>query len=679
MYEFPPRELFVAEANIGDVAPENRTQVVQPLVGAEDTFDVAVSVWLARTVEEQEYIFDSEDWDDAGRSLSAEQLVGPDAAANMTVWEKSLVLMTHRNFLDGYHDAISSEKVVFSDAVFRDVRMSDTNLHAEVPLQIPTEIFHEMQGNNNVLRASFVVIPKSPLLPYYKHFTSWYPHDFLRPQLKSFPFPLNSTEHTYHRPIEQAFDSFGFTIPMVEYHSVAPICLSDDTSEIFNHPHIITRTHLRMVRETRLFNASLYTGLHESLQSTACGHYPESEAWHVTRCHERRYIHNVNYETRLWFAVPSGDGNETTREESAYAPFMDVLQSSAGPRDVVPVPINRETCAEAVRASQETMNITWRLSFGTLSPRRFLLSDLDILPSQRSDHTDSDFSRAMKQETTELFGVVYGHRHGPESSAGFRLLRFTISLISNSLLFFLACIYWFTRPTSAFISIPGTLLIVSGELCACVFGIYYILTQSTGKDPGVDVSFIVYSLIGNLPSTILILRAISPLKLAWTFTGPRIRWVKRTHQERASARLDAGWLWRVSLFAALTLVYWAFDFQHTYIFEPALFARNEHDTTGRLSDNAATLADALIITGTVSQLALNHRSGVFAGRYRVAQILALVSELLKQISAVPQPGTQHSTLSLSYAELVWNAVLVVGAWQACVMSSRIPEDDGMDE
>ncbi|KAJ6572404.1 hypothetical protein DFH09DRAFT_1461873 [Mycena vulgaris] len=40
---FPPRELFFGETNINHVT--NRSDVVQPLVGANDTFDIAVTVW----------------------------------------------------------------------------------------------------------------------------------------------------------------------------------------------------------------------------------------------------------------------------------------------------------------------------------------------------------------------------------------------------------------------------------------------------------------------------------------------------------------------------------------------------------------------------------------------------------------------------------------------------------
>lgn len=42
-YEFPPRELFINETDINRVS--NRSDVVQPLVGLNDTFDIAVAIW----------------------------------------------------------------------------------------------------------------------------------------------------------------------------------------------------------------------------------------------------------------------------------------------------------------------------------------------------------------------------------------------------------------------------------------------------------------------------------------------------------------------------------------------------------------------------------------------------------------------------------------------------------
>jgi hypothetical protein len=50
------------------------------------------------------------------------------------------------------------------------------------------------------------------------------------------------------------------------------------------------------------------------------------------------------------------------------------------------------------------MNITWRLSYSSVTPRRFLLGDLEITPIIRSHYSESDFVRAMSHDAAETFG-----------------------------------------------------------------------------------------------------------------------------------------------------------------------------------------------------------------------------------------------------------------------------------
>lgn len=93
------------------------------------------------------------------------------------------------------------------------------------------------------------------------------------------------------------------------------------------------------------------------------------------------------------------------------------------------------------------MNITWRLSYSSVTPRRFLLGDLKLTLAQRSNYTDSEFVRAMKHDLAETYGeqtafLVYlsplhsihvcpaslhGYRHHPDSHPRRRFVRLTVA------------------------------------------------------------------------------------------------------------------------------------------------------------------------------------------------------------------------------------------------------------
>jgi hypothetical protein len=50
----------------------------------------------------------------------------------------------------------------------------------------------------------------------------------------------------------------------------------------------------------------------------------------------KAYLHNINHETMLQLLVPNSDstveGGDGFREESAYAPYMNVLPHAIGPK-----------------------------------------------------------------------------------------------------------------------------------------------------------------------------------------------------------------------------------------------------------------------------------------------------------------------------------------------------------
>ncbi|KAJ7853471.1 hypothetical protein B0H13DRAFT_1642895 [Mycena leptocephala] len=122
---------------------ENRGTVVRPLVDDNQSFDIAVSIWIS-------------DADDrVGRR----------------------------------RDRIV-ETPLYSDIVFRGLRLADQHKSATIRYTLPLAMFrsHFLIGND--LRASFVLIPKSPsLLDQVTNFSTWRPETlWLRvPSVRSWP------------------------------------------------------------------------------------------------------------------------------------------------------------------------------------------------------------------------------------------------------------------------------------------------------------------------------------------------------------------------------------------------------------------------------------------------------------------------------------------------------------
>ncbi|KAJ7736294.1 hypothetical protein B0H16DRAFT_122485 [Mycena metata] len=147
LYSYPPLRMFVDAREYGTCA--NRSDVVQPLLGLNDKFDIAISIW--------------QETSDAERR---EHLRG----------KNRLSVMDWGNF----------EKAIFSDVVFRGVPLSDTEMVTNITFTIPTERFHYPRYTADMLRASLVILPHSPspIDHDYNH-TSWYAPPLIQPRFRS--------------------------------------------------------------------------------------------------------------------------------------------------------------------------------------------------------------------------------------------------------------------------------------------------------------------------------------------------------------------------------------------------------------------------------------------------------------------------------------------------------------
>ncbi|KAJ7119549.1 hypothetical protein C8R44DRAFT_921780 [Mycena epipterygia] len=120
---------------------KNHASVVRPLVNGSQRFDIAVSIWT---------------------------------------------LPTEENDAERIGDVV--ETPLYSNIVFRGLRLSDKNKAAVLPYKLPVAVFRRLLLKQSDLRASFVAIPTSPsLIDHVTNFSTWRPENMKIPPVRSWP------------------------------------------------------------------------------------------------------------------------------------------------------------------------------------------------------------------------------------------------------------------------------------------------------------------------------------------------------------------------------------------------------------------------------------------------------------------------------------------------------------
>ncbi|EEB95872.1 hypothetical protein MPER_05093, partial [Moniliophthora perniciosa FA553] len=180
------------------------------------------------------------------------------------------------------------EHVIYEDTVFRGLRLRDKNVRAEVPLQVPTHLFHSENISTSDLRASIVLIPTSPsLFDHISNYSSWYPASMRRPPV------LGPSALGFKSDLQgHALEAFGLSIDLIDLHESKAAneshttehddsptteefwdiqdsketggCYTrSDTGDIIRakpshklHPYVISRSQIRVSDETHIFNGA---------------------------------------------------------------------------------------------------------------------------------------------------------------------------------------------------------------------------------------------------------------------------------------------------------------------------------------------------------------------------------------------------------------------------------------
>jgi hypothetical protein len=126
----------------------------------------------------------------------------------------------------------------------------------------------------------------------------------------------------------------------------------------------------------------------------------------------------------------------------------------------------------------------------------------------------------------------------------------------------------------------------------------------------------------------------------------------------------------------LLLAHHTFDVRTFFIVEPTQpKPKYTDDVSSAVSKNVSAVAAALTMTGGIMQLILNHRTRVFAGRYKVA-----VEALSQAASATWVVGHSEVAAGISYGDVLWVAFWGVNFWQAWRYWNRmIPVDEQAED
>ncbi|KAF5361433.1 hypothetical protein D9758_006162 [Tetrapyrgos nigripes] len=674
-------------------AVSNRSSVVQPLISKEQTFDVAVSVWVRGTKEEE-------------KAWRAIQDTGMDDS------QRPQTSLFDDNLLNG--DQKMLYYPLYSDIPLRGLRLSDKHVAASIDLSVPTQKFRAPTLLETDLLSTFVLIPTSPsLMDFVVNFSSWKPDEVLAkyPLYRTWPFPMGSEYKGEKTIADLALESFGLQAPLIQFHEIPSRCPStttpsdekesdgdepepidpfgsfdfssfvtnfDDTAmKTKNHPHVTAWSQLRIVEETHIMNREAYNEVHEELKRTSCGQ--GSFLKPLRGLCGRNYKLTGNIETRLELEVKDEDGS--THTEWAYAPYLISDRYASGPMDLIPVPVHREDCTgkeiqNTIDNSSSTfnladsdfMNFTWHISFTGRSPAKFELGS--YIGSQPTvNHSQSDYQKVQDQDSVELLNSLRGVRK-PDAHPRRRIF---LSTIENN---------------TVYISIPGTLFLVASEISSALGDLISAKEEELW-------AFYAFMVLMVLPSVYLKSRTAFRIELVWKGWIPSFSRMQPTHRERASERLDksTSWTVRLTIFCCSSLFLLLARGDNLQLLPPLHPAVPQEDvdsppTTAILSTLAEwsstlfyDLQTPLWLTGISSQIILNHKSRHFAGNFKSAAVLSFVNLstlLMKYVPAVV--GRYNSREALWFHSFLTWGVQVVIVYQAVMFPEvRMVEGDEDEE
>ncbi|KAF9557906.1 hypothetical protein CPC08DRAFT_819607 [Agrocybe pediades] len=626
--------------DLNNDAPYDPLLVVRPLVEKDQVFDIVATVWM-RDVDRAR-----------GEKKRGIELV---------------------------------EKAIYSDTVFRGVKMSDKNLRTAVNLEVPTAAFKDKLLSNYDLRGSFVLIPHLPsLLDKVLNYSTWIPAEAKKPPARAYPEGHKSSL------AEEVVDAYGTFTPLLSFHNIQSRCPestqdSETEEEDFDfhammfpdrprktrnelttkgkpvsesHPYIITRTHLNIIDMTRLYDYGAYTLAHHVLSTSECGEKSlfglrsvgSPPDWRLC---SRSFKDNGNHEVKIEYS-PEGMQSASASPSLAYAPYLFVDQYAWGPLDLVPVPVNREKCPESELVSEleekEAVNITWNIVFGSISPRKAAFAEGAGTTIHREfNMTDSPAVLKSVHSQVQFLQFFFGHKHNHEHHPFFISSLLLAACIALTMLEkTLQLLYWYKRTSTSTVGISriGAASVASSGLLDNFRGLFI---TDHGFFSMEYVGEMTYESLFQIMSLVM-LKAVTKAEFVWStkkwLSIPvGIRFSRPTHTERTSQRVEARTSWRVRamIFAILSAIFGISYMTDFTIIASATPAPAQTITWNKMILLCQSLfVFPLMTLGHILQLVMNYQSKTFAGMYKLAAYTGFLAVLFM----LPAAYTHDNTLMI---------------------------------
>ncbi|WWC60638.1 uncharacterized protein I303_103212 [Kwoniella dejecticola CBS 10117] len=695
----------------GTITPDlTSSTVVRPLIDGETRFDVLFTVYARIPNDDVSEDKQRQEYSDE-RNYSPEEYTGR---------EISLSSKTGRSPVEIRY--MPSEKIVYQGVVMEDLTLDHRDVETKVNFNLPLKRFYDHYLYAPDVRGAIALIPRPPSkLDRLEDYTHWKPEDV------EFPFRINpeyiassSLGGTYQDEDTKrwaALEHISHAFPLIEFHTHDDPCKNSTNNEQDNtneeveddlyasiqddeekskhnvtgsdpvavpvqedsqksgnvtgraiapgsQPYLISRAHVYIINETRLFERKAYDKAHKDLRKNACGKGFSGGLASRFLC-SRTYESNGHWDNR--FVLRPQEGKKS--KELAYSPYLGHLTHAAGPKDVRPLPVTRNNCSDSTKPDPESIPVNFTLRFSSLTPARVNLLN-NFVGSHRSAHNATEWELAHKHNEWEQANGVFGSRT-PGTHPKTRLFLTTIKTLLAFPVIILELIYWYTRQTTTGINHYGVYTQATGILAAAAIGLYSAWEQDDNESWGDTLLLILFVLFEITPA-ILQLRTVLPFEVQrngwWRFTVSRWRW---SHSERNSMRRGTGVDYRiwVGVFLALsTVIYIPTRYKLTLVNPSIIPTFSDHNPKPSLMEKPiiSSMIHSIDLLAMIIQLAHNERSKTFAGHYALTTYFMFAFRWLELVYYLPfVVGKYDVHMGIAYItviEIVIEGVMIRQAW-----------------
>ncbi|OCF75317.1 hypothetical protein I204_04170 [Kwoniella mangroviensis CBS 8886] len=711
----------------GTITPNlSSSQVVRPLIDLETKFDILFTVYGRipnDEVEDEKQRKEYQDQIDKDTETDTETYTGNELALSARVGRSPVEIRY-----------LPQERTIYQNVVFRGLTLEDKDVEKTINFDLPLKRFYDHFLYAPDVRAAIALLPQRPSkLDRLDNFTSW------KPEEAEFPIRIDdnfiATSSLYPRTEEyaiqwKALEQMTYAFPLIEFFNHGDPCNStkadSDEDELeeddlyasiiadvdghqeppkpdeeneksekvknvkreksWMHPHIVTRSHVYVMKETRLLDRKAYDKAHKELRKNACG--KGSLGHHVSRflC-SRTYVSNGYWENRFVLNPLEGQKNK----ELAYGPYIDAIFHAAGPKDVHALPVTRHNCSASNNSTiisepvldPEYLPVNYTIRFSSLTPARVGLLNHFVQP-KRVSHNASEFEIAHSHNEWEQASGVFGAKKEGTHPIR-RLIITTLRTLVAFPILILNLIYWYTRTTTVGINHPAAYISSGGMIINALVSLGQGFKEIDGWSDG--VLLVLLSTLEFIPA-ILQLKVTLPIEMVrngwWKFNLKRWRW---SHNERNSMRRGTGIdpkIWIGIFLSLFSIIYFPNKYSlailHPSILPPPPIPSESSSAITAIHESPifAALSRSFEIFALILQISHNAHNSTFAGNYKLTTYMIMgyrVSELVYFVPFIV--GTYDLRMGIAYItviEVAIEGVLVWQAWKLPKIDQKLEED-----